>query len=153
MQYGKIINLHTGISPYVKGAPDSTFWCLYLKEFDLIGNTIMWINKGIDSGNIIATEQTYLNGNENLLDLKIKVMNHGHYLYLRAIEMFYNKKLLPNVSQTSFKPKRLFLSKDWGIYQQVIALYNFNRYFKPNIIKETTHKLVSLSTKISNHFN
>ena len=120
---------------------------LYLREFDLIGNTIMWINKGIDSGNIIATEQTYLNGNENLLDLKIKVMNHGHSLYVRAIQMFYKKKLLPNVSQTLLKPKRLFLSKDWGIYQQVIAFYNFNRYFKPNVIKDTSYKLVSLSKK------
>ncbi|MBO8240319.1 hypothetical protein HA152_06330 [Prochlorococcus marinus XMU1412] len=146
-QYGVIMNLHTGISPYIKGGPDCTFWCLYLKEFDLIGNTIMWIDSGIDSGNIISTEQTKLNGDESLLDLKIKNMNHGHSLYLRAIELFLNKKILPNVSQSFFKPQRLFLSKNWGLKEQFLAYYNFSRYFNKRCIQNTLHKLVDLNSR------
>ena len=41
-----ILNLHTGLSPYVKGGPNCTNWCIANREFHLIGNTI--INKSIN---------------------------------------------------------------------------------------------------------
>ena len=56
----KVMNLHTGISPYIRGGPNCTNWALAMGEFDLIGNTVMWIDPGIDSGAIIATERTPL---------------------------------------------------------------------------------------------
>ena len=40
--YAKIINLHTGISPYVKGGPNCTNWCIYHANFSFIGNTVMY---------------------------------------------------------------------------------------------------------------
>ena len=51
-RHGKVMNLHTGISPYVIGSPNCTNWCLALREFDMIGNTVMWLDAGIDSGNV-----------------------------------------------------------------------------------------------------
>jgi len=53
---GKILNLHTGLSPYIKGGPNCTNWCLAENKIHLIGNTVMWIDEGIDSGNLIGTE-------------------------------------------------------------------------------------------------
>ena len=138
------MNLHTGISPYIKGGPDCTFWCLCLKEFDLIGNTIMWIDSGIDSGNIIATEQTILNGNESLVELKIKTMNHAHDLFLRAIERFYNKIPLKSIKQSNLNPHRLFLSKHWGLKEKIISLFNYYIYFRESNIVPTQKKLISL---------
>src|SRR5206468_12540277 len=70
---GKVVNLHTGISPFIKGGPSCTNWCLALRRFDLIGNTVMWLDAGIDSGAIIATERTPLTGRESLLELHIAV--------------------------------------------------------------------------------
>ena len=57
-----ILNLHTGLSPYVKGGPNCTNWCIATEQFHLIGNTIMWIDLGIDTGNILSTEFTNLTG-------------------------------------------------------------------------------------------
>ena len=130
----KVMNLHTGISPYIRGGPDCTYWALFLKEFGLIGNTIMWIDKGIDSGNIITTEPTELRGDESLLELKIKTMNHGHDLYLKAIYRFCNKLSLPSVPQSFLEQGKLFLSKDWGFITIIIAFFNFYIHFKPNSI-------------------
>jgi len=129
---GKIVNLHTGISPYVKGGPNCTNWCLYLKEFGMIGNTVMWLDEGIDSGNIISTEQTPLAGHESFFELHIKVMDHAHDLYLRVILSFIEGKELNNVPQDSFQPSRLFLSKDWGLKHMVFCLINFYLFFKPD---------------------
>jgi folate-dependent phosphoribosylglycinamide formyltransferase PurN len=127
--HGKVINLHTGVSPYVKGGPNCTNWCLFLREFYLIGNTVMWLDKGIDSGNLIATEITPLIGNESLIELHIKVMEHAHSLYIRSIVMFVKGNILPNVSQNDFDIKRLFLSKHWGLYEMVIAIFNYYVYY------------------------
>ena len=122
---GKVINLHTGISPYVRGGPNCSNWCLALKEFWLIGNTIMWLDKGIDSGNLIATERTPLSGTESLLEVQIAVIKHAHDLYIRCIKAFLDKKQFPNVSQSNFSTDRLFLTKDWSLFQMFLALFNF----------------------------
>lgn len=143
--YCKVMNLHTGISPYIKGGPDCTNWCFFLKEFNLIGNTIMWIDKGIDSGNIISTEQTSLTGEESLIEIKIKSMEHGHDLLLRVIDRFCKKILLPNVSQNTLKPHRLFLTKDWGLKEQIIALFNYYFHFSPKKIRKTKKRLIPLT--------
>ena len=48
-----IVNLHGGLSPEYRGA-DCTFWALYNGEPDKVGCTIHFIDKGIDTGNLIA---------------------------------------------------------------------------------------------------
>ena len=145
-KYGKAMNLHTGISPYIKGGPDCTYWALYLKEFGLIGNTIMWIDKGIDSGNIITTEQTDIRGNETLLELKIKTMNHGHELYVKAINRFFQGLILPSIPQSTLSPSRLFLAKHWGFKNIIIAVYNFHLYFNPkSTYLNSSYRFISIN--------
>ena len=58
--YG-IINMHTGLSPYYNGGPSCTFWCLYNEDVEYIGATVMFIDEGIDSGNIILSDTISLN--------------------------------------------------------------------------------------------
>ena len=48
----KIINVHLGISPYYRGA-GTNFHALVNNEFHFFGYTIMYIDKGIDTGEII----------------------------------------------------------------------------------------------------
>jgi len=132
-EYGKIVNLHTGISPYIKGGPSCTNWCFYLGRPDLIGNTVMWINEGIDSGNIIATEKTVFCSRDSLLNIHIKVMEHGHDLYLRSIQKIITGEELPDINQNELSPHRLFLGKDWKTFHRVKALCNYlwMRYLCP----------------------
>ena len=47
-----IMNLHTGLSPYVKGGPNCTNWCIANGQWTLIGNTVFWLSAGIDSGRL-----------------------------------------------------------------------------------------------------
>ena len=48
-----IANLHGGLSPEYRGA-DCTFWALYNGEPEKVGCTLHWIDKGIDTGGLIA---------------------------------------------------------------------------------------------------
>lgn len=140
----KIVNLHTGISPYVKGGPNCTNWCLAKNWFHLIGNTIMWLDTGIDTGNIIASEQTPLNGNETLFELHWKVMQHAHDLYIRVLRQIAEGKNVPSVSQDSIAEGTLFYTTDWSLTEIRNALKNFRENYKPFFAnEEKRRKLVS----------
>ena len=69
-----MVNLHTGISPWVKGGPNCTNWCLARGWFHLIGSSVMWLDLGVDSGDLIATERTPLEGGESLSELHTAVL-------------------------------------------------------------------------------
>jgi folate-dependent phosphoribosylglycinamide formyltransferase PurN len=121
-----VVNLHTGISPYVKGGPNCTNWCLAKGWFHLIGSTVMWLDAGIDTGSIIATEQTpQLDGAEDLFGLHWKVMEHAHDLYVRAIGRFGGGERLPSVPQASIAEGKTFYNVDWNVFEMRRALKNF----------------------------
>jgi folate-dependent phosphoribosylglycinamide formyltransferase PurN len=125
---GKIVNLHTGISPYIKGAPNCTAWALALGEFQMIGNTLMWLDAGIDSGNIIVTEQTPLAGQESLNALYRKVMDHAHDLYCRTYSALVEGRSVPSVPQSELSHGRLFKTREWTARRMLAAVFNF--YFR-----------------------
>lgn len=127
--FGRVINLHTGISPYIKGGPNCTNWALFVGRPDLIGNTIMWLDAGIDSGNIISTERTPLTGDEQLSDLHLKVMNHGHHLYCRAVACIVAGSEVPAIRQSLLAAGRIFHSKEWTAVAALRAVFNYYRMF------------------------
>jgi methionyl-tRNA formyltransferase len=139
----KVMNLHTGISPYIRGGPNCTNWALALGEFDLIGNTVMWIDPGIDSGAIIVTERTPLTGRESLGELHIKVMDHAHDLYRRAVEAFASGRPLPSVPQKSIAKGRLFLTRHWDSAAMLRAVFNHRFRYRPFALRPDI-RLVSL---------
>ncbi|HKP33754.1 MAG TPA: formyltransferase family protein [Sphingomicrobium sp.] len=127
----KVMNLHTGISPYIRGGPNCTNWALALGEFDLIGNTVLWIDPGIDSGAIIASERTPLTGRETLTELHLKVIEHGQDLYRRAVEAFVAERRLPSVPQRSIAAGRLFYTREWNGAAMIRAIFNHRFRYEP----------------------
>lgn len=120
-----IINLHTGLSPYIKGGPNCTNWCIANNTIHLIGNTIMWIDKGIDSGNIITTDTVNFTGNETLNDIHIKVMEHAHELYIKALHSIKNSYSdCPSVKQSDIAKGRLFMNKEWNFNAKLRFVFN-----------------------------
>jgi folate-dependent phosphoribosylglycinamide formyltransferase PurN len=122
---GRIMNLHTGISPYIKGGPNCTNWALFCKRTDLIGNTVMWLDTGIDTGNIITTERVPNLSFKSLSRLHLQVMEHAHDLYCRAYAQVTNGRLVPSVPQSAIGTGRLFLTRQWNGMAMLTALANF----------------------------
>jgi methionyl-tRNA formyltransferase len=146
--YKGIVNLHTGISPYVKGGPNCTNWCLAKGWFHLIGNTVMWLDRGIDTGNIIATEQTKLDGSETLFELHKKVMDHAHAVYADVIGKIGRGEPVPSVAQSEIGNGTQFNSADWNGFQMRRALTNFRTSYKPYFAEDRVHSLDSASLKL-----
>lgn len=123
-----IINLHTGLSPFVKGGPNCTNWCIANNEWHHTGNTIMWLNAGIDSGNIITTEQIDIRGASDLFAAHLTVMEHAHDLYIRAVEyLVHAPGNYQSVPQQSIDKGKLYLTKMWGANQKRALLRNWKK--------------------------
>jgi len=138
-----IINLHTGLSPYVKGGPNCTNWCIANNAFQLVGNTIMWLNAGIDAGNIIVTETVDIKNAANLEEAHQIVMDHAHDLYLKAIgylsasEPPYN-----SVPQRAIDKGQLYLSKMWTAAKKNDLLRNWKK--RKSFVGNETPKTIPL---------
>lgn len=122
-----ILNLHTGLSPYIKGGPNCTNWSIATEQFHLIGNTIMWIDAGIDTGDLLKTELTTFEGNEDLAGVHSKVMEHAHDLYLRAIQDLNMGKRI-RVKQNSICEGTTYYTRQWGLSQKYALLKNFKKF-------------------------
>ncbi len=129
-----ILNLHTGVSPYIKGGPNCTNWCL-AENYYLIGNTVMKLDQGIDSGAVIATELTKLDGSENLFELHYKVMEHGFDLYTKVIVCIVKNQMPLNaIPQDQICTNgKLFYTKDWTIVKVIKAYFNYKFLYKKGI--------------------
>jgi methionyl-tRNA formyltransferase len=112
-----ILNLHTGLSPYIKGGPNCTNWCIATNQFHKIGNTIMWIDLGIDTGNLITTKCVDFTGNEDLNEVHLKVMKEAHDLYIEAIKFLENGKK-QSVPQKEIALGKTYFTKDWNLIQK-----------------------------------
>ena len=144
----KIVNLHTGISPYVKGGPNCTNWCLAKNWFHLIGSTVMWLDLGIDTGKLIATEQTPLDGRESLFELHWKVMEHAHDLYVRAVQKIGEGREVPSVPQSEIAEGTTFYTADWNLRAQRAALRNFRDDYKNYFADLRIHRMLSAEIEL-----
>jgi methionyl-tRNA formyltransferase len=140
-----IINLHTGLSPYVKGGPNCTNWCIANGEYHLIGNSVMWIDEGIDSGNLIATEFTEFNQPKNINEVHIQVMEHAHQLLLKCISNIKKSpERIPRVKQTDLDKGRLYYSKNWTLKCKL----KFKKNIKPFLESWNSKEIKNAKQKI-----
>jgi methionyl-tRNA formyltransferase len=118
-----ILNLHTGLSPYVKGGPNCTNWCIATKQAHLIGNTVMWIDAGIDSGDIVTTELVPLTGDESFFELHLKVMEHAHQLYINSVDAISLQTR--KIKQADISLGKIYYTRMWNTWFKLSLLFNF----------------------------
>ncbi|SVC11395.1 uncharacterized protein METZ01_LOCUS264249 [marine metagenome] len=119
-KYG-IINLHSGIVPNYRGV-DNVFWCLFNHEPNMIGSTVHFIDRSIDTGNILAQIFTPIDKNDNELTLFNKTIKHG----IVAFEKVINKIVLSNnkpFGQTQMIKGHLYQEKDRSIYCDLKGMF------------------------------
>jgi len=134
-EYG-VINMHTGLSPYYNGGPSCTFWCLYNEDVEYIGATVMFIDEGIDSGNIILTDTISLNPTDSYGQMEFKAIDLGNHLILKALE-----KLLGDRNFRGYKQKDIASG---------YVYYNKNYTFKKRLAVQNKMKDGTISKLIAN---
>ena len=69
----KFINIHLGLSPYYRGS-GTNIWPIINNEFQFIGATFMFINRGIDTGKIIHQIRADIKKEDNLHQIGNKLI-------------------------------------------------------------------------------
>jgi len=124
----KIINVHLGLSPYYFGS-STNFHALVNKDFQCVGYTFMYMDEGIDTGEIIHQKRVtvYLHDNPHQIGNRlIKNMAHD---FVKLVQNFESIKKKTKV--TDFLGKT-YKSKD-DTLERVILLYD---NFKNNACRE-----------------
>ena len=122
-----ITNLHTGLSPYINGGPNCTNWCLSIGRPDLIGNTVMWIDSGIDSGSIISTLQTDISGCTSVGDLYVRQFQYAHTLYIECVKRIIENGChhVEHTDQDDIASGLTFYTREWNTWAIIRALIYF----------------------------
>jgi methionyl-tRNA formyltransferase len=92
------LNMHTGISPYYRGA-GCAFWPLYNNEPELLGATVHQCTSQIDGGMIYGTFQAQLEADDNLFSVFARCVKAGTDLYVKVARDLVNGRLHGTVQQ------------------------------------------------------
>lgn len=115
-----IINIHGGYLPYYKGN-HCFFFALFNRDYDKIGSTIHFIDKGVDTGPIICHVVPRITLKDNAESLYCKAD-------MRAIKQLdhiikdYEKGKIIN-SERQEKIGRQYYTADRKLYHEIIMLY------------------------------
>lgn len=121
-----LLNLHTGISPFVRGGPNCTLWCLARGEPHLIGATVHVLDLGIDSGAIITTRQLPITGAETPGTLVAATMELGHDMYADVLARLAGNQRPRAVPQDEIGEGRTYYTNDW----HALHLFRAVRYVR-----------------------
>lgn len=110
-----MVNLHTGISPFYKGGPNCSLWCLANREPQYIGVTAHVLDPGIDSGDLYLTAQTPLEPGDGVSDAVWRTVAHGHDIMVRVLGAFARGERPVAVPQAQVGQGRTYLTREWTV--------------------------------------
>lgn len=94
----RIINMHLGLSPYYRGS-GTNFWPLYDEKLEYIGVTIHYLDKGIDSGEIIEQGRPNIEIGDTPHSIGNKTIKIGIELMIKILKLIENKKQIIGYKQ------------------------------------------------------
>jgi methionyl-tRNA formyltransferase len=124
----KCLNIHPSLLPKYRGAAPIN-WALIRGEITT-GVTIMLMDEGMDSGDILLQQETAIGAAENYGQLHDRMAIMGANLLIEAIEQMTTGKAEPqpqDKSRVTFAPR---LKKETGLIN-----WNFNVYDIVNLIR------------------
>jgi methionyl-tRNA formyltransferase len=118
------INIHTGITPEFRSA-DPIFWAVYHNQPDKVGVTIHFVDRGIDTGPILAQEAVPILGRDSLAAIYARCIKRGADLYCMVLKKLANEEM--EAIQRSGVEGRAFYSIDLGLIQYLVFRWRFSR--------------------------
>ncbi|HNX91050.1 MAG TPA: formyltransferase family protein [Candidatus Omnitrophota bacterium] len=122
-KYGTI-NLHSGILPYYRGA-DSEFWAMYNGEIDKIGVTVHYLDKELDSGDIILTEKQKVLAVDKHNNLRMKNLIVGAAKISEAVRKIEKNEITRYKQDTS-----LAVTYKTVTSKEIAGFYAYKRSFE-----------------------
>lgn len=101
---GYTINLHLGLSPYYRGS-GTNFWPFVNNELEYVGSTILHLDSGIDTGDIICHTRPKIELGDNVHTVGCKVIQSSVEALIQIMNIVKEGKELNRVKQWSVDEK------------------------------------------------
>jgi len=120
-----MLNWHPGLVPFVKGNPEPTNWCLAEGNFHLIGNSIIWLDAGVDTGAVLCSDFVNFTTEKTLADIYYATWKQGQDLVLDTLEYLQNNKApFQKVPQKKLGGGKTYRKKMWSNEKKKYLLHN-----------------------------
>jgi len=139
----KIINLHTGLSPYARGGNCNLF-VLLAGHPEWVGITIHYIDSGIDSGNIIRTAQVDIKSDDCYQVIDAKSFKLGIDLMVASIRQLRTGKA-PHIKQ--WARGKLFLKRTGYTYHPYLIV-KVNRLIRQGLLSHYLNEKQQIDTGV-----
>ena len=103
----KILNIHLGVSPYYNGS-STNFWPMYNGEFEFVGVTVHFIDKGVDTGPIIGHTRAIINSEDTPHTI-------GNKTIIAGVKLIND--ILPVLARHHVAPVKQWVSEERPIYR------------------------------------
>jgi len=133
----KILNVHLGLSPYYRGS-GTNYFPFVLNEPEYAGATFMFLDKGVDTGQIIHQFRPRILPDDTFHEIGTRLIKDMFKIYSQII---VNYNIIESIEFKASQTKRLvFKMKDFT----PSSLIKLNDNFKNDLIKNyLTNKLTS----------
>tara|TARA_B100000029_G_scaffold500576_1_gene572526 strand:+ start:1274 stop:2056 length:783 start_codon:yes stop_codon:yes gene_type:complete len=142
----KIINLHLGLSPYYRGS-GTNFWPFVNNELGYVGSTILKIDSGVDTGDIICHVRPNIEIGDNVHTIGCKVIQESISVIHEILERIKNNEKITSTKQWAIKNEKYYKNKDFT--KEILLQYkkNLEDGIVENYIKNpfTPERLISLN--------
>jgi methionyl-tRNA formyltransferase len=125
MPAGKFINMHLGIAPYYRGS-GTNFWPFVNQELEYVGATVLHIDIGVDTGDIIAHVRPDIVPEDTVHTVGCKTIISGAQLLIECLERVKRGEVLPSAPQWKEPTSRYYKKADFtndtvSTYRRLLA--------------------------------
>lgn len=117
---GKFVNMHLGLSPYYRGS-GTNFWPFVNEELEYIGATLLHIDPGVDTGDIIAHVRPTIEPGDTVHTVGCKTIIAGAAELARCLTKVSQGDMLQRVPQWEVPSPRYYRTKDFN--EEVLTNY------------------------------
>ena len=127
----RAFNLHLGISPYYRGS-GTNFWPFVNEELEFVGSTILHIDEGIDTGDIVAHVRPDFERDDTVHSVGCKVIKNSVDVLIKLINKISNDERINKIPQWETDINRYYKKDDFDIN----ALKNYKENLNKGLIDE-----------------
>lgn len=108
---GHFVNLHLGLSPYYMGS-GTNFWPFVNEELEYVGSTLLHIDAGVDTGDIICHLRPEIELGDDVSTIGCKVIQKSASAMVELIKKASNGEELLRVKQWEVANPRYYKKSD-----------------------------------------
>jgi len=117
---GRFVNMHLGLSPYYRGS-GTNFWPFINEELEYIGATLLHIDAGIDTGDIVAHVRPRIEHGDTVHTVGCKTIQAGSEALVACLKTIKAGQDLQRVPQWHVEHSKYYKTSDFN--EQVLNDY------------------------------